>query len=74
MSNNIEELKPCPFCGGKELYFFGTTRHAGPLTCYWRQVRCYICMTSSGAASGLSEDEAEHKAGELWNRRAKNAL
>ena len=59
----INELKPCPFCGGEEAYL---TKN-----CYGQNyVRCPKC----GAVVWGSDDEnlTKKRAIELWNRRAKN--
>jgi Lar family restriction alleviation protein len=49
-----EELKACPFCGGRELIM----REA------WR---CWVRCCGCGAEGGYGDDEAEAAA--KWNRR-----
>lgn len=50
-----EELKPCPFCGGKNIHIWNTN------TPY---VQCYDCLAST--ACGNTNEEAI----KIWNRRA----
>lgn len=49
-----EELKPCPFCGSKNLCLNGISLH-------W--VRCNNCLAETGG------QESDEKAIEQWNRR-----
>lgn len=51
----MTELKPCPFCGGKNIR----------LTC-WGLYRCWCVDCLSQTADCISEKEAI----EAWNRRA----
>lgn len=56
------ELKPCPFCGGKNAYI--------ATTCY---VEYYVrCPDCGAVAFGKDTDEmqTDEKAAEVWNRRA----
>lgn len=64
------ELKPCPFCGGKAFSYFiephthsliNIPDHKGS-----GYVECGCC------SAGVAED-TEEKAKELWNRRVDNA-
>ena len=52
----MEKLKPCPFCGGKNIRVWNTSTH-------W--VSCDDCLASTACA--LTEEEAVR----YWNRRAK---
>lgn len=51
----MEKLKPCPFCGGKNIRVWNTSTH-------W--VSCDDCLASTACA--LTEEAAV----EYWNRRA----
>ena len=59
----MAELKPCPFCGGKEAYL--TVNYYGD-----SYVRCPNC----GAVVWGGDDERpnEKRAIKLWNRRTHN--
>ena len=59
----MNELKPCPFCGGEaELYSVGT---GSPHYEHYHQVICQSCLTATGAYwSG------EQSAIDAWNTRA----
>jgi Lar family restriction alleviation protein len=64
-----EQLKPCPFCGGKELSF---QRH--DIDGWISYVQCGAC---DGEVHGPdseykydSQDEADEDAAQVWNRRA----
>ena len=50
-----EDLKACPFCGGRDLWM----REA---------LRCWVRCCGCGAEGGYGDDEAEAAA--AWNRRA----
>ena len=52
------DLRPCPFCGGDEIYVFPVAASRG------RAAMCQKCL-----AEGPYERTKE-KAGEAWNRRA----
>lgn len=53
-----KELKPCPFCGGKRLFYRG---HFAAGYC----VTCKRCKTEGPLATGKDESKI------LWNERAK---
>lgn len=59
---NKEELKPCPFCGGKVL----------KITAPIANTQMFIC-NKCGADVCFFGAEKEPKATEAWNRRTKNA-
>lgn len=52
-----EELKPCPFCGGEEIY--GKSEASGRV-----RAVCFDCLASTGWLAGADEAAA------AWNRRA----
>ena len=55
----MEELKPCPFCGGKKIRVYGKENFR---TCSpW--VQCESCLASTSA------EDTEKEAIEAWNRR-----
>lgn len=54
----VDELKPCPFCGGKDGVPF--IRPADG----WRYVQCISCLATSGARPDMSS------ALRAWNQRA----
>lgn len=56
------ELKPCPFCGGKNVGIWH--KHpVSPLIKGSCEVRCYDCHF------GLAQVRTEEEAIEAWNRR-----
>ena len=57
------ELKPCPFCGGKGLRLTSTTFYMMP---QYRGRRAILCDRCGVIMLGNTEE----KATELWNRRA----
>ena len=61
----MNELKPCPFCGGTNLYVDGYDHTAGKR---WRVV-CLDCM----ATVDLGWVQQKYRAIEAWNRRAEPA-
>ena len=54
----MEKLKPCPFCGSKNIRLCGITYH-------W--VQCEKCLSSTAISY------TKEKAIENWNRRANNS-
>ena len=58
----MNELKPCPFCGGANLYIDGYDHTAGKR---WRVV-CLDCM----AMVDPGTEQQKYRAIEAWNRRA----
>lgn len=59
-----EELKPCPFCGGKADPVRHAGRPAATPVCFY--IECLTCRAASGWVKNLSEAAAE------WNRRAQD--
>ena len=59
-----KSLKPCPFCGSKNLIFSK-----------WRccEVRCLDCHTIGPVAYGATQRQREEEASNKWNRRAVDA-
>lgn len=57
----MTELKPCPFCGGDEIYLTVAST-VGKV--YWAKVDCNRCFC------GTSKKDTEEDAIEAWNRRA----
>ena len=64
----MNELKPCPFCGGKALL---SHDHAGIGASY---IRCEKCGLESIRFVKSFEIASDDKAVEFWNRRAGNDL
>ena len=67
----MNDLKPCPFCGGKAQEKF--VKRPGlfptlkfPYTTHTVYIRCEVCLASSGVRFVREE------AIEAWNRRADN--
>lgn len=58
-----DELKPCPFCGGSEIYAEEYEHHPGAMR--WR-VFCAGCMAGVDTGTRQSADAAVQD----WNRRA----
>jgi Lar family restriction alleviation protein len=69
----MEELKPCPFCGGKA--FVATVEHpkeSRPNYRFYGNIICIICQASCGTTGfELTKDVADEKAIKAWNRRFK---
>lgn len=59
----MDELKPCPFCGGKATIFSVE---------YWCMVECTECGARSKNFAAFSTTEAEQQAKKFWNRRVEN--
>ncbi len=61
----MDELKPCPFCGGKAIYTdnFDTDSNGG------EYVTCTHCQMSTVLIYGIMED-AKPLLAQRWNRRA----
>lgn len=72
MSEEVEELKPCPFCGSQGLDYFGNSKVSPPA--YLIFVKCNSCNACSGVAAGKKEKQAKLEAAKLWNRRVNDAL
>ena len=73
MSNNDEELKPCPFCGCAANGW--CNGKGAPHGCLWITVKCDMCGAS--VTGGISkewekpfESVAWNKAVTKWNNRA----
>ena len=61
----MDELKPCPFCGGKaELRHFAGIN----VTSY---VRCMDCKAQTFEFRISTEQSSDEEAIEAWNRRVK---
>lgn len=63
-----EELKPCPFCGGKASLNY--ERIPGENKGFWAQVICNGCYGRSGGTWAGSYSAAERIETKAWNRRA----
>lgn len=63
-----EELKPCPFCGGKASLNY--ERIPGENKGFWAQVICNGCNGRSGGTWARSYSAAERIEAKAWNRRA----
>ena len=61
----MPELKPCPFCGNKNIKTFDD------ITNGLYQVICSVVANGCGAATGYHQDKKQ--AIEAWNRRTNNA-
>lgn len=66
MNTNNQELKPCPFCGSKNVEIFEPVNKNENVV--GRAVMCYECGTRAGFP--LAYDDLI--AAKEWNRRAKN--
>ena len=62
----MDELKPCPFCGGKTVMIEGGGNH--PLR-FWRPT----CTNSTCAGFTFRQYNSRETALEKWNRRAAHA-
>lgn len=62
-----EELKPCPFCGGKAEMNY--ERIPGEDKGFWAQIICCNCHGRSGGTWAGSYNAAERKEVKAWNRR-----
>ena len=65
-----EELKPCPFCGGKASINY--ERIPGENKGFWTQVICNACHGRSGGTWAGSYNAAERIEAKAWNRRVNN--
>ncbi len=61
------ELRPCPFCGGRELRYMTLDVLKGKTMA---SVKCQKCLTCGPGEYGKDREEAQAKAAEAWNRRA----
>ena len=77
----MEELKPCPFCGGKGKIVFPSPpymlkRYCGHFVCIGCE-DCHICTpifnmfncTRSSIMNEANKEKAIKKAMDLWNKR-----
>ena len=65
------ELKPCPFCGSRDLDVErSSTRCWQGSTYYTVEIRCHKCWARHHGRDTWSEDDAMRSAVEKWNRRA----
>lgn len=71
----MDELKPCPFCGGKAILSFGKNNHMSHriwVSC----TKCYVSFSGYSPNLGNPQEALENiercrvKAAEQWNRRA----
>lgn len=67
-----EELKPCPFCGGKAGLNY--ERIPGENKGFWAQVICNGCYGRSGGTWAGSYSAAERIETKAWNRRANDVI
>lgn len=67
-----EELKPCPFCGGKASLNY--ERIPGENKGFWAQVICNGCYGRSGGTWAGSYSAAERIETKAWNRRANDVI
>ena len=67
MAEVKEELKPCPFCGGKASINY--ERISGEHKGFWAQVICNSCHGRSGGTWAGSYNAAERIETKAWNRR-----
>ena len=63
-----EELKSCPFCGGKAGVNY--ERIPGEDKGFWAQIICNNCHGRSGGTWAGSYNAAERTEIKAWNRRA----
>lgn len=76
-----EELKPCPFCGGKAIFYASTTKKDDGNIGFEFTIRCGNCgvklpndytvnfyLDTDGEIKTLTDDR--EKAIKVWNRRA----
>lgn len=59
----IDELKPCPFCGGEAIF------KRDKIGIYSVQCSRCKCMTTFQFDFGKGEKESKRKAAVVWNRR-----
>ena len=65
----MEELKPCPFCGGEAVLYTTVENCYLPIGKVW--VYCKTCRSTSQSFKDTSHDGLFiTKAIEAWNRRA----
>lgn len=63
----MEELKPCPFCGGEDVRIFSMPKREN-----CEEQICYtIICNDCNSGSGMYID-SKNAAVKAWNRRAKN--
>lgn len=71
-AEEIYDLKPCPFCGGKAKLNY--ERIPGENKGFWAQIICCNCHGRSGGTWAGSYNAAERKEVKAWNRRACNEV
>ena len=65
MKEQIKELKPCPFCGGKAKYMkAGWLKGTPPEFADWVMIICPECLCTTEAYESIAELTL------LWNKRA----
>lgn len=62
------DLKPCPFCGGKELFVTGMRDQIWPL--YPAEIICTNCDAAVVFGYFSEIEQAQRFSVEKWNRRA----
>lgn len=67
-----EELRPCPFCGGKAKLNY--ERIPGENKGFWAQIICCNCHGRSGGTWAGSYNAAERKEVKTWNRRENDKI
>ena len=60
----MNELKPCPFCGGEATLLHGQTENQ------YSYVRCGKCFSKTAEYYIATTHSCDDKAIEAWNRRA----
>lgn len=67
MTGQTEGLKPCPFCGGQAILWYGTGSN-GEL--YSAGIECSKCQASVPQLWRSDLETAQAEVREAWNRRA----
>lgn len=66
----LEELKPCPFCGGKALIKSGTLWAGVREPIYTAHIMCVECEATSNDFIDLAREDGAHKKARLaWKWR-----
>lgn len=67
MMDGKPDLRPCPFCGSRELRYMMLNVSKIKVMV---GLKCQKCLTCGPGECGKDREEAETKAAEAWNRRA----